>query len=125
MKGRFIFRVWDEDDKKFIKDFFSIGNGGKVHFINIEEWEIIRTSEDDVIEQYIGLTDKNDKHIYENDIIDLYGKIYRIVWDNDFACFSIKSKNSMHTISDISQSIVIGNIHENPELLEELNLTLV
>lgn len=85
---------------------------------------------DYIIEQYTGLKDKNGKEIYEGDIISeisdlgedcIYHFDYVVYWDNDTLCWSIKciSGNSWH--NDLwetnSSREIIGNIHENPELL--------
>ena len=67
--------------------------------------------------QFTGLHDKNGKEIYEGDIIafrnekgeiTLKGEIY---WESRNAKFS--------DFSPKNQVEVIGNIYENPELLEE------
>lgn len=70
------------------------------------------------IEQCTGLKDKNGKLIFEGDIVVFYGMVYEVVWDNEFSRFSMK-RNEFHSFNiDVYKCEVIGNIHENPELLE-------
>lgn len=97
-----------------------------------------------IIEQYTGRKDKNGKEIYEGDIVEapIYGvwttgnsdaifgdKIWKllVIWSDADCGFLFKvigSKNQPNRVCDILDQHLgafeaIGNIHENPELLEE------
>jgi len=78
--------------------------------------------------QFTGLKDKNDKEIYEGDIITNYGitnemkaRKYQIVFTDERARFSAYDLSSRWGTSissyDMRQCEVIGNVYENPELL--------
>lgn len=80
--------------------------------------------------QYTGLKDKNGNKIWENDIIKPYDTVtnenYIIGWDKEMGAFvfcDINTNNSLyvlvgHYIESIQSVEVIGNIFDNPELLE-------
>ena len=88
----------------------------------------------DTVGQYTGLKDKNGKRIFEGDIIqterDLFGgenkkerEIFNSVafYDTKSACFGLKS-NKYRCLplrrfkGDFNE--IIGNVHDNPELLK-------
>ena len=84
----------------------------------------------ETIGQYTGLKDKNGNKIWENDIIKPYDTVtnenYIISWDKEMGAFvfcDINTNNSLyvlvgHYIESIQSVEVIGNIFDNPELLE-------
>lgn len=80
--------------------------------------------------QWTGLTDKNGVEIFEGDIIketkvydysdDIDINIYQIIWNENVTGFTAEGKNGSNTIHQNNMGVceVIGNIYENPELLE-------
>lgn len=73
--------------------------------------------------QYTGLKDKNNKEIYEGDIFHIGSKkiLYVVEWiDCGLKGRQIKNKSWIGLDYWKDDIEVIGNIYENPELIEEV-----
>ena len=93
-------------------------------------WKFIGYDERDLktIEQYAGLKDKNGKEIYEGDRVSGYYSIgdnegtfkSNIVFDEGGFCFEKVDGDWSPNMNEgyCSDIEVIGNINENPELLQ-------
>lgn len=75
-------------------------------------------------EQCTGLKDANGNLIYEGDmlLLDPDDPYALVVWDKDVAMFCLEQEDVCYTFDNCGylpqEMEVIGNIHENPELLE-------
>lgn len=119
------FRIWDNSHNEFIRpDYGLIGFcyplDGRIAVLTPNSDMI----EDCVIEQYTGLKDKNGKEIYEGDIVEYDWYIigdkpaYRVKEQVLFD--DMGARVGGDRIRNCSGVEVIGNIHENADLLEEL-----
>ena len=125
MQDRFRFRAWEISKKKYHYD--------------VQDWYeffVIDYPDKYITEQCTGLKDKNGKLIYEGDVVEFYSmsfldalsgrqlkrKVGRVVWNNEYLKVDVIVGNE--TIPDLcvktddGHFVIIGNIHENPELLE-------
>lgn len=135
------FRAWDIVRKEYC-DFDLINfKTSEIKYTRWPNYEAIysRPLNDFILEQYTGLHDDNGKEIYEGDILELteigdddswravveFGNpnciyswgfqlrpITKCEYDTDILLW-------VETEEKILSCIIIGNAHENPELLEE------
>lgn len=120
------FRIWDGNKKEWLgtsnpdgMTWYGFHLVGECMTVQVPPyWKL---DEQSVVEEYTGLKDSDGKEIYEGDIIE-YNEEYKfrskvIFKDGEFVLdngitniyFSVKS------VEGVGE--VIGNIHENPELL--------
>lgn len=111
------FRAWVKQDNEWFYTYLDIEEDD---FCGNEIW--LDYDKCATIEQYTGLKDKNGKEIYEGDILQIDDHIlgdFVVVWHN----FGWKIKRSVGyeslSVHKSEDCTVIGNIHENPELLED------
>lgn len=86
-------------------------------YFDTENYPIV---DDNTICQYTRLKDKNNKKIFEGDVIKSKGYIFSVYWDDEYAGFyPFYDQDHPAGYGVIGEeSEVIGNIHDNPELLE-------
>ena len=118
------FRAWHKQDKVMytINDFRFIDN--KIHYVALhltDDKSILIHMYDEpiILMQYTGLKDKNDIEIYEGDIVTRCGKELIVRWDENETAFHCFEANGRYSWGNVDfGTTIIGNIYENPELLE-------
>lgn len=128
-----LFRAKRIDYEKFPKEEWWVEGNAFIHN-NRETVDISTGTEDfsinkrvipETLCQYTGLKDKNGKRIWENDIVRIENSMDEGTGNIEFNCgmwyVDGEPSNSLYDIveyDDIAEIEVIGNIFDNPELLE-------
>lgn len=117
---RFKFRAYDPAKKEYYDEFYLMSNGDGAIYSPVEE-----TGNEDrlIIEQCTGLRDKNGKLAYEGDIVrydvdsQRMGRIAAVKFKDAHFFFESNGRDRFGLLQ-VWNVEIIGNIHENPELLE-------
>ena len=130
------FRAWDKQTKSMwnierwhIEDeYFDLIEPDK-SVVDLNAKRVWRKQSDVIIMQSTGLFDINDKEIFEGDIVRISMRIGKrtttsigaVEFDKFEVCFRIRNELGGHyvTMYHVRYFEVIGNIYQNPELLEE------
>lgn len=121
------YRAWDKIRKTMyeVDDIMSIDFGKSE--ISVKTLFFERTNyykfDDIVLMQSTGLTDKNGKEIFEGDILDsedgFLAGIVELRQDLGMFVSTLIKYNNFERLCNVADSTyIIGNIYENPELLE-------
>ena len=94
------FRAWDKSKKKIV-DVVMIDFSKNISMVELM--------------QFTGLYDKNGKEIYEGDIVETPFGIGRVF--DRLGCWFVETQKELGYFASCDLE-VIGNLYENPELLE-------
>ena len=116
------FRCWYDKNMEYFYDLYWFEENG-VHKV-FDRRSIESHLDGLAIMQFIGTCDKNDKEIYEDDIVlDISDNSkWRVEFCNSHECCGFRLFNVSEcerTPDSWAVLEVIGNIHENPELMGE------
>ena len=132
-----LFKAKKIDNGEWVEGYLYIRKDGvaEINYYN-KEWDCERYThevDENTICQYTGLTDKNGRKIWENDIVKCYADtddlgndlyyFYKVIWHEAYYCWWL---SDIYTTEDEyfhefypSHDEVIGNVFDNPELLEK------
>ena len=97
------FRAWDGEDMIYF-DLALVNDESPLWFSNtVEEGDVM---------QYTGLKDKNEKEVWEGDIVKHEGKVMVVPFAPGHVLISKEGAENLDVF-------VVGNIFENPNLLEK------
>ena len=137
MQDRYLFRAKRLDNGQWVQGFICKKKykSNKFYiscFHDKDDNEQFFAIDPDTICQCTGLKDKNGKLIWENDIVaywDSYSTesglaeadcIGKVVWDDETISFQVTNRLSAESYEVLGDECsVIGNVFDNPELLEE------
>lgn len=118
-----LFRAKRKKNREWVEGYYFVMPNGDACIMNSnKESQFVGKVIPETVGQYTGLTDKNGKKIFEGDIV-------RVDYDLtfcDFVGYVDYADGSFRIVSDLGvhyrwidyEVTVIGNIHDNPELLK-------
>ena len=128
------FRAWDNNSKEWLMGYEYPNLGGFSMYgecMLFNEWSGIlnrfilqqkdRKEDDLKLMQFTGLLDKNGKEIYEGDIVNTpHNGIMKVMFLDGSFQMRMANGEKNNSLTWAYNSEIIGNIYQNPELLESV-----
>ena len=119
------FRAWLKNDKEMIEADEIHWDRSQLDFVG-DAITFMRKADEIELMKSTGLKDKNGQEIFEKDIVDYKGRKAIIKWHGSYASFIYIFVDELQKrVADWKPLYlsyyrfeVVGNIYENPELLE-------
>ena len=123
------FRAWTEEGEVMYYDVYPFKDDTLLLSYDEIAFDEVPAS-DFILMQSTGIKDKNGKEIFEGDVVKYevgrYTYTEEVAYDKNFAGFGVKDAdaNIIFTVGELAEDIdlssleVVGNIYNNPRLLE-------
>ena len=123
-----LFRAWDKVSKKYrefdgMHDTMTINEDGKVEYYNLQNGS---GGDEYILEQFTGLVDRNGKRVFEGDILQWVDEdstcegtklIFIVKFDGEYEGFFGEGEFDNIEPWQFRSHEIIGNIHDNHELM--------
>lgn len=117
------FRVWLPDIDQMLRVKALVFEEDKTRCVCGYSFDFYLEDENATIMQSTGLFDKNNKEIFEGDIVRVLDSTYTVFYDNERGSYRLKPHDNRWNVDYMSNFShggnfeVVGNIYENKEYL--------
>lgn len=119
-----LFRGKRADNGEWVYGYYTKHTSGKIFIRCIgkdctQSYEVIPSS----VGEYTGL-EANGKQVFEGDILNYFGILYIVSWNDSLLTYIVTSVDEKKEYlfflykANMDCVYIVGNIHDNPELLE-------
>lgn len=109
------------DNDEWVKGYL-IKMWGKYHLQDLENENLVVEVDPSTLGECTIQTDMYGNPIFEGDIVNynngLVSEIFKVVYNEKWARFTFTKPNTVFATFNLAKCEVIGNIHDNPQLLQ-------
>ena len=132
MNREILFKAKRKDNGEWVEGYYRADPDLDTHYIcgwnyyasenGLERQPFEEEINPDALCQYTGLTDKNGKKIWENDILELPDEdgYFKCEWEEDTARFVLNGDEFLFDFEAYygCECVIAGNVYDNADLLE-------